>query len=80
MLFQPDYIIAWDFSDKDAPAVGISKLYSDGKSMHLMVDVLDTFHTETGVVSVRQLVEEFERREHGKHSENLEGPIHREGF
>lgn len=62
MLFQPDCIIAWDFSDKDCPAVGISRIYSDGKSMHLSVDVLGTFHTETGVCSIRQLVEEFERR------------------
>ena len=61
MLFQPDYIIAWDFSDKDCPRIGISRIYSDGKSMHLSVDVLESFTTETGVCSIRQLVEEYER-------------------
>ena len=63
MLFQPDCIIAWDFSDTDCPIVSVSRVYSDGKSVHLLMDVLDTVHTETGVCSVRQLVEEFERRQ-----------------
>lgn len=62
MLFQPDLIIAWDFSDKDFPCVGISRVYADGKSMHLNVDVLELFNTETGVCSVQQLMTEFERR------------------
>lgn len=67
MLFQPDYIIGWDFSNKDCPRVGVSRLYSDGKSMHMLVDVLELFTTETGVCSVNQLVEEFERRKNGQH-------------
>lgn len=61
MLYQPDIIIAWDFSDKDCPAVGISRTYAKG--MHVNVDVLDVFHTETGVCSVNQLMAEFERRQ-----------------
>ena len=61
MLFQPDYIIAWDLSDNDAPAVNISKLYSDGKHIHLQIDVLGVFHEKCGVVSIRQLLDEFEK-------------------
>lgn len=74
MLFQPDYIIGWDFSDKDCPRIGITRICSDGKSMHLRADVFEMFTTETGVCSINQLVEEFERRNHGKRNENLERP------
>ena len=60
MLFQPDYIIAWDLSDNDAPNVNISKLYSDGKHIHLQIDVLGVFNDKCGVVSLRQLLDNFE--------------------
>lgn len=62
MLFQPDYIIAWDVSDHDAPTVNISKVYASGKCIHLQIDVLGVFHENCGVVSLRQLLDEFEGR------------------
>lgn len=67
MEFQPDYLVSWDFSDKDYPSVIISKLYSDGKSAHLSVDVLEQFQTKIGVCSLRQLISEFE---HNRRTDN----------
>ena len=61
MLFQPDYIISWDVSDQDNPTVNISKLYSDGKHIHLQIDVLGVYHDKCGVVSIQQLLNEFNR-------------------
>lgn len=60
MQFQTDYIIAWDFSDKDFPAVNISRLRAGEKSMHIEVDVLSVEHEKCGVVSLWQLIEAFE--------------------
>lgn len=63
MEFQTDYLISWDVSDKDLPVISISRLRTEGKSVHLMVDVLDTFHSTIGVCSLRQIIEEFERKQ-----------------
>lgn len=60
MQFQTDYIISWDFSDKDCPVVNISRLRAGEKSMHLECDVLSVEHEKCGVVSLRQLIEAFE--------------------
>lgn len=69
MQFQTDYVIAWDFSDHDAPCVTVSRLYSDKKSVHLMVDALGMSHEKCGVVSLRQLIDDFER-EHDREAED----------
>lgn len=57
MMYQTDYVIAWDFSDKDAPAVCISKVYAD--KMHLMCDEIFISNAKCGVVSVQQLLADF---------------------
>lgn len=66
MQFQPDYIISWDFSNKDLPVVSVSRLRSDEKATNLIIDVLDMSYDTTGVCSVRQLVEKFEQKEREK--------------
>lgn len=61
MMFQPDIVISWDFSEKDYPVVSISRLRSNEKATGLECDVLYTSSGDCcGVVSVRQLMEEFD--------------------
>lgn len=59
MEFQTDYIFAWDFSDKDAPVVSAARLRAEGK--HLVYDVISVVSKESGVVSLRQTLDEYER-------------------
>lgn len=59
--FKTDYIISWDFKDGDFPTVSISRLRTEEKSPHLMVDVLESFHSKCGVASLRQIVDDFDR-------------------
>ena len=66
MLFQTDYLIAWDFSEKGMPTVKISRLSSDKKSIHLTMDVLGVVHENCGVVSLRQIIENFEAEQRNK--------------
>lgn len=57
ILFQDDYIISWDVSDKDYPCISISRLR--GEAGKLVCDVLGQSYATSGVVSVRQLLGEF---------------------
>lgn len=59
MEFQTDYIFAWDFSDKDAPVVTVSRLRAEGK--HLVCDVIGIASKDCGVVSLRQMLDEYDR-------------------
>lgn len=61
--FQTDFIISWDFREKDMPAVLIARLSAEEKATHLIFDALETFYTECGVASVRQVLEEYEARQ-----------------
>ena len=70
MMYQPDYIVTWDFSKEDMPVVSISCVRSNEKATCLEMDVLGSFYGEKcGVVSVRQLIEKFdaERRMKNEH-------------
>ena len=60
MEFQTDFIVSWDISDKDFPCVQISRLRSDGKATRLVLDVIGNSNAKCGVVSVRQLLAEFD--------------------
>lgn len=55
--FQPDYIISWDFSKEDFPCVTVSCVEKDKDSPLLIMRFLGRSHEETGVVSLRQLIE-----------------------
>lgn len=62
MKFEKDYIISWDISDKDCPTISVAKL--DAEKNSLKVDVLGISHEQSGVVSLRQLLDkkEIERK------------------
>lgn len=66
MEFQPDIVIAWDFSDKDCPTVNVSRLRAEKKAIALTLDVIGISHSTTGVCSVRQLLEKFEAEQRAK--------------
>lgn len=55
--YQPDYIIAWDFSDKDSPFVSVSCIEKDKDRALLTARSLGNSYEKTGVVSLRQLLE-----------------------
>lgn len=56
--FQPDYLIVWDFSDKDAPCVNLVKLERDGAKV--VAQVLGRSYQSSGVISLRQAIEAYE--------------------
>ena len=63
MEFQPDCIISWDFTNPDMPTVSVARLRAEKKATMLTIDILDVFNSDSGVCSVRQLVEEFEKKQ-----------------
>ena len=71
MKFETDYIISWDISDKDFPAICITKLLAD-KDNKLTCDVVGISHEKSGVVSLRQLLEEKSAEEKAKYREAFE--------
>ena len=56
MQFGTDYIISWDISDKDFPTIRVEKLSADKN--YLKIDMLGISHEQSGVVALRQLLEE----------------------
>ncbi len=60
-LFQTDYLISWDFSDKDLPCVVVSRLRKDGAA--IVADVIGRTHESAGCVSLRQILEDYETRQ-----------------
>ena len=59
MKFETDYIISWDISDKDYPTISVAKI--DADKNNLKIGVLGVSHEQSGVVSLRQLLDEAER-------------------
>lgn len=59
--FQPDFIISWDHSGKDAPCLVVSRLRKDGA--RVVADVIGHTFAASGCISLRQVLEEFEKRE-----------------
>ena len=55
--FRDDYIISWDVSDKDYPCISVSRLREENGK--LVCDVLGQSYAASGVVSIRQLLAEF---------------------
>jgi len=55
--FQPDYLISWDFSDKDFPYVSVVCLEKEKDTPRVVARYLGNFHSKTGVASLRQLLE-----------------------
>jgi len=70
MLFLDDFILSWDFSEKDCPCVTVSRLRSGGKGTRLEVDVLGSSYEKCGVVSVRQLLSKYEAEQGTKEAES----------
>ena len=64
--FETDYLISWDFNDKDCPCVNISIMHIDEKDgTRIVADVLGSSYNKSGVVSLRQLVADFEVKKWG---------------
>ena len=55
--FQPDYLISWDFHDKDHPCVTVCCMEKEKDMPYIVTRLLGNFHAKTGVVSLRQLLE-----------------------
>ena len=59
--FMPDFLVSWDFDDKDAPCVCISRVRRD--KHRLTADTIGVSFEKCGVVSLRQILEECEAKE-----------------
>ena len=70
--FQPDYLISWDFSDKDLPCVVVSRLRLDDGAT-VVSDLIGRSHVSAGCISLRQVLEEYEdrQREEEKRAQKL---------
>lgn len=65
--FETDYLISWDFNDKDCPCVNIAVMHIDEKDgTRIVADVLGSSYKKSGVVSLRQLIADFEAKIHGQ--------------
>lgn len=63
-------MISWDFNDKDCPFVNIAVLHIDEKyGTKIVADMLGSSYNKSGVVSLRQLIADFEAKRHGKKDE-----------
>ena len=70
MKFETDYIISWDISKSDYPCITVSKVFE--KEKQLQLDILGISHEQSGVVSLRQLLEENSAEEKAKYQEAFE--------
>lgn len=61
--FQPDYIISWDFSYKDAPCVSVCRLERGETGTRIEAKIIGSSYKTSGCVSLRQVIEDCERRE-----------------
>lgn len=61
--FETDYLISWDFSENDLPCVIVTALHKDEKSNHIMGTVIGISHQKSGVVSLHQVLSDYEKRE-----------------
>lgn len=61
--FEADYLISWNFKDKDCPCVNISVMHIDEKDgTRIVADVLGSSYKKSGVVSLRQLVADYDAK------------------
>ncbi len=61
--FEADYLISWDFNDKDCPCVNIAVMHIDEKDgTRIVADVLGSSYNKSGVVSLRQLVADYDAK------------------
>ena len=59
-LFEIDYIIAWDISDKDIPCISVSLLRRSENGNSIEPEILGRSSERAGVVSLRQLLEQHQ--------------------
>ena len=68
MKFEPDYLIGWDISKNgDFPAITVVKLSAEKDKV--VCTVLGVSHEPTGVVSLRQLIEQSDALKSAKNEE-----------
>lgn len=61
--FEADYLISWDFNDKDCPCVNIAVMHIDEKDVtRIVADVLGSSYKKSGVVSLRQLLADYDAK------------------
>lgn len=61
--FETDYLISWDFNDKDCPCVNIAVMHIDEKDgTRIVADNLGSSYNKSGVVSLRQLLADYETK------------------
>lgn len=70
--FQPDYLISWDFSDKDFPCVTVVCLEKEKDTPRVVARFLGSFRLKTGVVSLRQLLEYRDAEDRAEKERNLD--------
>ena len=72
--FETDYLISWDFDGKDCPCVNIAVMHIDEKDgTRIVADVLGSSYNKSGVVSLRQLLADYEaKRNNGFKNERYE--------
>lgn len=56
-LFQPDYLISWDFSDHDHPCVSVVCVERDKDKPKVVARFLGRSFEQSGIISLRQLLE-----------------------
>lgn len=56
MKFADDYLISWDFSDKDFPCVEVMVLHPDEKGTRVLGEHIGVSHEKSGVISIKQLL------------------------
>ena len=65
--FETDYLISWDFNGKYSPCITICVMYQDGKNGTKVVgEQIGTSYNKSGVVSLRQLIADFESKRNGQ--------------
>lgn len=60
MNFETDYIISWDISENDFPTISVAKLKAEKN--RLIIEQLGISREQSGVISLRQLLEEAEAK------------------
>jgi len=61
--FKTDYWISWDFNETDRPYLIIAKVECDGDGTLVRADSIGQTFANSGCVSLRQAIEEYEERQ-----------------
>jgi hypothetical protein len=59
-LLQTDYLISWDFSEKDLPVIIVTRIRGEGPN--IIGDIIGRTHERAGCLSLRQVLEDYETR------------------